>query len=107
MAGRRLVMRSDNKPTVTCINKRGSTKPTMAAARRAVDAACEAYDIEVLLLHIPGRRNAIADALSRGDIATARELHDGAATPADRAPRDGQAGAAAAAPRSRLAIYTM
>ena len=71
-AGKRLVMRSDNEPTVVCVNKRGSTKPTMAAARRAVDAACEAYDIEVLMLHIPGKRNPIADALSRGDIDEAK-----------------------------------
>ena len=72
LGGKRLVMRSDNEPTVVCVNKRGSTTPTMAAARRAVDAACEAYDIEVLMVHIKGKRNVIADALSRGDIDGAR-----------------------------------
>ena len=65
-------MRSDNEPTVVCVNKRGSTTPTMAAVRRTVDAACEAYDIEVLMVHITGKRNVIADALSRGDIDGAR-----------------------------------
>ena len=68
MSGKRLVMRSDNDPTVRAANKRGSVKPTMAAAVRALDAACEAYNIEVLLVHIPGKRNVIADALSRGAI---------------------------------------
>ena len=37
----------------------------MAAALRAVDAACEAFGIEILMEHIPGERNVIADALSR------------------------------------------
>ena len=41
---------------------------------RALDAACEAYNIEVLLVHIAGKRNVIADALSRGAIDEALEL---------------------------------
>ena len=66
LTGRRLIMRSDNMPTVMTINKRGSSKPTMGAAYSAVDAACEAYCIDVLMVHVPGRRNVIADAYSRG-----------------------------------------
>ena len=65
LSGRRLVVRSDNDPAVKAINKRSSLKPPMAAAIRAVDAACEAFGIEILMEHLPGERNVIADALSR------------------------------------------
>ena len=68
LAGRRIVVRSDNEAAVKAYNKRGSTAPTMGAAVRAVDAACEAHAIDVLLVHIPGERNVIADKLSRGDV---------------------------------------
>ena len=74
LTGRRIVMRSDNAPTVQAVNKHGSSKPPMGAAMRAVDAACEAFCIEVIMLHIPGRRNVIADAYSRGAIDEANRL---------------------------------
>ena len=68
LGGRRIVVRSDNAPTVDAVNRCGSTSPTMEAARKALDAACSAFNVEVMMLHIPGKRNVIADAFSRGAI---------------------------------------
>ena len=74
LSGRRIVMRSDNEATVGAVNRCGSTSPTMEAARRALDAACAAYSVDVMMVHIPGKRNVIADAYSRGAIDEANRL---------------------------------
>ena len=71
LRGKRLVMRSDNIAAVNVINRMAPQAPPMEAALRALHAACEAAGVEVLMEHIPGVRNTIADKYSRGDVSGA------------------------------------
>lgn len=73
-SGMRIVWHNDNDAAIVDWNRQRARSSTMLAALKIVQEVTRKYKVEVFARHIPGRRNIIADALSRRDKATARIL---------------------------------
>ena len=74
LAGSRFIVRCDNEAACNVANRMAPSKPHMEAALRLLDQAMRATNIQIILEHIPGKRNRIADAYSRGAHAEGDEL---------------------------------
>ena len=70
----RLVIRCDNEAVVHIINKRSSADLGISCLLRQFVLLCLQFNTRFLAVHVPGARNAAADALSRGKIALFRSL---------------------------------
>ena len=68
LAGKRVVLRSDNQSVVTIINKQTSKCPRIMKLVRAMVLRCLKYNLLLSSRHIPGRFNTIADSLSRFQV---------------------------------------
>jgi len=68
----RIVVCSDNESVVYVANSGRAPSKMMAMALEILNESCQRNGIEILLVHIPGESNVIADALSRGALTEAK-----------------------------------
>ena len=74
LANKRVLFRCDNQAVVTILNKQSTrSKLSMNILRKFV-LACLTHNIRFKAKHIPGAKNGIADALSRGQLVRFRTL---------------------------------
>jgi hypothetical protein len=69
-----IILRSDNIAVVHIINKNTSKDKTIMLILRKLVLTCMKYNIYAKALHIPGKLNDVADALSRSQVPRARRL---------------------------------
>ncbi len=79
LKGKRIVIRSDNKPAVAIINKQTSKCPDIMKLLRFFVLQCLKFNLAFCAKHIPGESNDIADALSRFQMERFRQVAPGAA----------------------------
>ena len=71
---RELTFYCDNQAVVYCINKQSTREKSSMHLLRMLVALCLKHNIVFKAVHIAGKRNAIADALSRLQIKRFKEL---------------------------------
>ena len=74
VAGTHLAVHSDNAETVAAINKFTARRPRVMQYVRELFSLSVTLQFRVSALHLPGKHNGLADALSRGDWARFRTL---------------------------------
>ena len=74
LSGKRIILRSDNEAVVVIVNKQTSKCPHVMKLMRFMVLQCLKHNILFCAKHIPGKRNDIADALSRFQMERFREL---------------------------------
>ena len=65
MVKKRIIIHCDNQAVVIVINSGKTRDPILAAITRNIAMIRATQDINLKLVHIPGKHNTIADALSR------------------------------------------
>ena len=73
-ANQRVTFHCDNQAVVYCINKQSTREKSSMHLLRMLVALCLKHNIVFKAVHIAGKRNAIADALSRLQIKRFKEL---------------------------------
>ena len=69
-AGKRVRFECDNQAVVS-VMKAGNTRDTLLAAyARNIHMLASVFDIEIIVIHLPGVENTVADLLSRWDTIT-------------------------------------
>ncbi len=86
LKGKRIIIRSDNKPVVSIINKQSSRSPEIMKLVRFFILQCLKANVAFRAIHIDGRDNDIADALSRFQMERFRQLAPGAEKEATEVP---------------------
>ena len=67
--GKTVLIRSDNSTVVCYINRQGGTKsPQLCMIVWNIFQWCLNRNISILAAHIPGKKNSLADSLSRGNV---------------------------------------
>lgn len=67
--GKAILIRSDNTTVISYINKQGGThSPELCYLTWEFFQWCIQYKITIRAVHIPGKKNFLADALSRGEV---------------------------------------
>ena len=64
-SGSRVVIQCDNQAVVSVLNSGRTSDPLLAAYARSIWLICACLDIDLILIHIMGKNNIWADALSR------------------------------------------
>ena len=77
--GKTLLVRSDNSAAVAAINSQSSAVKEMTHLLRCLAFISARFQVHISALHVPGRLNAVADALSRNNLATFYSLYPQAA----------------------------
>ena len=72
--GKRIVIGTDNEAITSVWDKGGSKSKTLMALTRKLYSLCAEHQFTVLLKHIPGKYNPIADALSRFQMEKFQQL---------------------------------
>jgi hypothetical protein len=67
LAGKRLLLETDNMATMWCIRRRKARSALMAEQLRRMYAVAARYDIEINVIHTPGVQLLRPDGVSRGD----------------------------------------
>ena len=74
LTNKRIIFFCDNLAIVAVINKQTSKNSSIMALLRSLVVVCLKYNIMFTAKHIPGKRNIIADLLSRSQISSAQEI---------------------------------
>ena len=74
LANKRIVIRTDNNDLVSVLSKQTGKEPFVMILVRRLVLICLKFNIVISASHIPGRANAIADALSRLQMDKFRRL---------------------------------
>lgn len=74
LKGKRIILRSDNKPVVAIINKQSSKCPHIMKLLRFFILQCLKSNVAFCAKHIPGKLNNKADALSRFQMERFRQI---------------------------------
>ena len=64
-ANSRVLVRSDNSTTVSCINRGTSRSPLIMKLMRYMFWLSAGYNFHLIALHVPGTENSLADKISR------------------------------------------
>ena len=65
LAGRRVLVRSDNSTAVSVANRRGTNSANLLGLSERLVEECARHDVDLAAMHIPGEENLLADRLSR------------------------------------------
>ena len=65
LAGRRVLVRSDNSTAVSVANRRGTNSANLLGLSERLVEECARHDVDLAAVHIPGEENLLADRLSR------------------------------------------
>ncbi|KAK3092126.1 hypothetical protein FSP39_025396 [Pinctada imbricata] len=69
LIGKLLMIRSDNSTVVSYINRQGGTRsPQLCMLVWTIYQWCMKWNIQIKAAHIPGKKNVLADSLSRGNV---------------------------------------
>ena len=75
LANSRVLFHCDNTAVVAVINAQSSRDSTLMALLRKFVVACMIHNVQFHAQHIPGKKNLLADFVSRFQIAEARAIH--------------------------------
>ena len=64
-AGARIQVKCDNQAVVSALNSGRSRDPVMAEYARNISIWVSAFNIDIKVVHVPGKLNELADLLSR------------------------------------------
>ena len=73
LAGKAIVLRSDNTATVACINSMKSEIPACQRLLKHMSLNCLHYQLFFKAVHVKGVENTLSDLLSRGKLRAFRE----------------------------------
>ena len=76
LQGKQIRLHSDNEATVFCLNKKSSKNRKCMYLLRHLTLTCMQFQIYVTVQHYQGKRNILADALSRGKIQSFCQLSE-------------------------------
>ena len=74
LSNQRILFFCDNQAIVYVINKQSSKEPTIMALIRTLVSVTLNYNIHFMAKHIPGKKNVIADLLSRSQVTKALQV---------------------------------
>ena len=79
LAGKTIVLRSDNTATVACINTMKSEIPACQRLLKHMSLNCLHYQLFFKAVHVRGVENTLSNLLSKGKLRAFREVHLSAA----------------------------